>query len=358
MTFRWPLLVGLVSAVLLCLAPGAAMARVRLENICTIQGQQEVRLVGVGLVVGLPGTGDGNRETETIRAMKAAMRKLHQPGDIKELRDANNIALVLVEAKIPRTGLRRGQKIDCFVSSTNGAKKLTGGRLLTTPLTTVDARNELVVAEAGGWLQVEDPARPTAGKITLGADLREDVTALFLSELKTPMITLLIDPDHASFWTASEIARSLNSEFSFEARRPVAKAVGPATVEVEIPRSYQDTPVEFVAQVLDSGIDVPHTQARVILNARTETVIVTGEAAISPCIISHKSLNIEIGADANDTPGGNFVLLTEQDSRQPPQQLRQLLDAFNQLRVPTKDVISIIRELHATGKLHAELIDK
>jgi len=334
---------------------------VRLENLCTVQGQQEVRLTGMGLVVGLQGTGDGAKNVATIRAMRAALTRMNAPVGEAELRNADNVALVLIEAVVPRTGLRRGQKIDCFVSAVMGAKSLRGGRLVSAPLTTADVRSEIVVGLAGGQITVEDLSRSTTGKIIQGVDLIQNVSSAFLQQAQAGTVTLLIDPHHASFWTASEIARVINGEFTFEVGgQQVARPVNPGVVEVAIPPQYRETPVDFIAQVLDVGIDIPTTQAKVILNSRTGTVIVTGEVEISPVVIAHKSFSVEVGPidPFGGAPPGPFVGITDGQGRQSPQQLKQLVDALNQLRVPAADIISIIRELHATGKLHAELVDR
>lgn len=352
--------IGAVILLLACLQQ-EAFARVRLEHICSVQGQQEVRLTGFGLVIGLPGTGDGAKNAPTVRALRAALTRMKYPIADGEIKNADNVAVVMVEATIPRTGLRRGQKIDCHVSAIGGAKSLRGGRLLSTPLTTAAVRSETAVGLAGGGINLEDPVRATVGKIALGVDLMTDVTALFVSQqAENPVVTLLIDPNHASFWTSSEIARVVNSEFSFESSgAELARPVGPAAVEVRIPEQYRKSTVDFVAQILETAIDLPHTQARVILNSKTGTVIVTGEVELSPVVISHKSFSIEVEGDA-PLPGasGPFVAMMEGSGRQSPQQFKQLVDALNQLRVPTDDIIAIIRELHATGKLHAELVER
>jgi flagellar P-ring protein precursor FlgI len=336
-----------------------AMARVRLEHLCTVQGQQEVRLTGVGLVTGLKGTGDGAKSLSTIRALRAALTRMNQPVLEVDLKNADSVAMVMIEATIPRTGLRRGQKIDCLVSTLLGAKSLRGGRLLSAPLTTVDVRNDVVVALAAGAILIDDVTHPTAGRIVQGVDVRQDVNTLFLSQQSGPTVTLLIDPHHASFYTASEIANVVNREFTFEVNgQQIAHPLGPAVVELQVPPQYRDNPVEFIAQVLDIGIDIPHTQARVILDSKTGTVIVTGEVEISPVVIAHKSFTIEVsGGDLPAAPGP-FVAITEGQSRQSPQQLKQLVDALNQLRVPAEDIIAILRTLHQTGKLHAELIER
>jgi flagellar P-ring protein FlgI len=268
--------------------------------------------------------------------------------------------VVMIEATIPKSGLRRGQKIDCYVSAIMGAKSLRGGRLLTAPLTTAEVNRDLVLGIASGALQPEDPQRPTMAKITTGVDLTEDVTTLFVNTTDQS-ITLLIDSAHASFWTANEIARVINSDLTFETSgEQLAKSVSPGAVQVKIPRHYRDNPVGFVAEVLDVGIDTPHTAARVILNARTGTVIVTGEVEISPVVITHKSFTVEVGDQqpAGPSSSGPFRSIQDQNTRQSPQQLKDLLDALNQLRVPTADIIAILRELHTTGKLHAELIER
>jgi len=337
----------------------SAEARVRLEHICTVQGQQEVRLTGIGLVTGLPGTGDGAKSLPTIRALRAALTRMNQPVLEVDLKNADSVAIVMIEATIPRTGLRRGQKIDCVVSSMLGAKSLRGGRLLSAPLTSVEIRNDQVVALASGTLTVEDVARPTSARIVQGVDLRQDVNSLFLSQQQGPTVTLLIDPHHASFYTASQIAAAVNQEFTFEVGgRQIARAVSPSVVELSVPTPYRDTPVDFIALVLEVGIDTPSTQARVVLNSKTGTVVVTGEVEISPVIVAHKSFSVEVGTPDAPTPPGPFVGLIEGQSRQSPQQLKQLVDALNQLRVPAEDIVSIIRELNETGKLHAELIER
>lgn len=127
-------------------------------------------------------------------------------------------------------------------------------------------------------------------------------------------------------------------------------------VEVKLPIAYHKVSVEFVSLVLEIGIDTPHTEARVVVNGKTDTIVVTGEADISPVIISHKNLTVEVGAgNTGPSPGGagRFVGLFDWQNAQTLQQLQSLLEILNELRVPTEDVISIVRELHRTGKLHA-----
>ena len=276
--------------VIVCLLAGlawpmrTAQARVRLENICTVYGQQEVHLTGLGLVVGLSGTGDGGKNLPTMRALAAALKLMNTPVlSTEELNNADNVAIVMVEATIPPTGLRRGQKIDCYVSSVMGAKSLRGGRLLVTPLETSNISDDTVVGLASGAVSIENATVSTTGVIKQGLVLEEDFISLFVDRERGHIVTLLLDEAHSSFHAASEVSRVIDSEFSFDAENQrLAHPVSPGVVEVTIPEQYHDSPVEFIAQVLEVGIDNPHTQARVIVNEKTQTIIVTRRSGNQP----------------------------------------------------------------------------
>ncbi|MCA9014857.1 MAG: flagellar basal body P-ring protein FlgI, partial [Planctomycetaceae bacterium] len=138
---------------LVCLHSSATelWARTRIENICTVYGMKEIKLAGMGLVVGLDGTGDGAKNLPTIRSLAAALKHLNNPVvDLKDLVSANNVALVMIEATIPASGIRKGQKLDCFVSSMLGAKSLRGGRLLVAPASTTEIGNEVLAGLCSG----------------------------------------------------------------------------------------------------------------------------------------------------------------------------------------------------------------
>ena len=348
------------AALLITFVVAPASAGVRLEHVCTLEGQREIRLTGLGLVVGLDGTGDGGRNLPAVRALSAALRLHDAPVlDPVELRDADNVAVVLIEATVPATGLRRGQRVDCFVSSAMGAKSLAGGRLLAAPVRVADVGAEVAAGVAAGSVVVQNPDVPTVAKLPGGLIAEEDFAVGFVGlDAAGPFVTLQLDHPHAGFGTASEVARVVNEEFAFEAGGPVARAVGPAGVSVRIPPAYRDDPVRFAALLLAVPLDRSLSRPRVVVNARTGTIVVTGEVEISPVAISHKTLTVDVGLPppGAETGGGGFRPLGD-DAPAPRPQLESLLKALNQLRVPTEDVIDILRELHNSGKLHAEFVE-
>jgi len=361
-TFRHFLFVLLIFGVMTTLTLPVE-ARVRLEYICKLAGQHEIHLRGIGLVTGLAGTGDGGKNLAAIRALQQAMKNLNNPVvDLKELKDAKNFALVQIEAIIPASGIRPGQKIDCYVTSSMGAKSLKGGRLMASPLEEVGTKKGEAVGIASGSLFIEKTDIPTVGKISGGVVIKKIFPSHFLDKDSRglPIIRLLIDRGHASFYTATEVAKAINLDFKYEEPQGIANPISPGVVEVRIPKTYYPVPVEFVSTVLAVTILNPNIQAKVVINSRTGVILISGEVEMSPTLITHPNLRIQIGNNVAGTPvsNGGFVNLSDPQNSQKSQQLKQLLDALNELKVAPKDIIDIIRELHHSGKLHAELIDE
>ena len=191
--------VAIVALLLLFIAPmvmlqRAEAARTRLENICTLDGQREVKLTGLGLVVGLNKTGDGGKNLPAMRALAQALKLMNNPIlGLDELRNADNVAIVLIEATVPATGIRRGQKIDCYVSSFLGAKSLRGGRLLATPLEEADIQSDKVAGIASGALRIESEKIQTTAKIINGVIIENNFINGFINRKKGGIVTLMVD---------------------------------------------------------------------------------------------------------------------------------------------------------------------
>jgi flagellar P-ring protein FlgI len=345
---------------------GPALAGTTLKNICRIKGQEENTLQGMGLVVGLKGTGDGSDFLPTIRSLATAMQLMGSPVGINkkgqlDVKQARNVALVMVTATVPAAGARQGDKLDCVVSSIGSSKSLAGGRLLMTPLTgprvqiasaaSAEAAQEdaRVYAFADGALTVDNPAFPTTARVHQGCRLEEEFFNPFVKDNK---ITLVLDKNHADFQTAQDVAGEVNRQLSFpSAGGALARALNQVNIEVVIPPQYRNDPVDFVAQVLGLQILEPHTDARVVVNERTGSVVISGDVEIGAAVVTHKNVVIETGANL---PATRFFPVDSQQTS--TTKLKSLVEALNAVKVPNEDIIDIIKGLERDGKLHGRLI--
>jgi flagellar P-ring protein precursor FlgI len=349
-----------IATILVCFAvfalvvPREAPARTQLRNICTIYGQKETPIIGIGLVVGLSRTGDGGKNAAAMRALASTLRYLNNPVEsAKELTDAANVAMVAISATIPKEGASNGQRLDCYVTSTLGAKSLKGGRLLISPIRMPNVNDLTVVGLASGPVVIEDPEVLTSGRVPNGIVLERDFRTQFIDMKHGNRVTLVIDAAHATFGVASHIVERINTELYPVLHVKPATALGPDRVEVAVPELYRDDPVGFIAWLLDIDVMTPQTEARVWINTKSKTVLIHGDVQISPVVISHKNLKVEVAGNPIDP--APFAGLS---SGQEKQQLEDLLNGLSALKVSNEDVISIVRELYRSGNLHGVYEEK
>jgi len=332
-----------------------ADARMTLKSICRIKGQEENTLQGLGIVVGLKGTGDGGTYLPTIRSLAKVMSVMDMPAGkagMAELKDTKNVALVIVTATVPGAGARQGDKLDCVVSSVGSSKSLAGGRLFMTPLIGPDPRNHRVFGFAEGSITVEDPTQATTGRVHDGCRLEEEFFNVFTKDGK---ITLVLEKNHADFQVAEDVVEVVNSQMRLQtsSSAPLARAINQGNIEVLIPPQYREDPVSFVSQVLALPLMEPRTGARVVVNERAGSVIISGDVEIGSVAITHK--NIVIETSGGGTSGVRpFIGVDPVDPGAP--KLKALVEALNAIHVPTSDIIEIIKGLNRDGKLHGQLI--
>jgi flagellar P-ring protein precursor FlgI len=322
-----------------------------LRNICRVKGQEENVLRGTGLVVGLAGTGEAN-DALTMRALARAMEIMGAPipelpmggkGGLKELEKVKNVALVVVTARVPATGARRGDKLDCDVSAING-KSLAGGRLAFAALQGPNTLDKRVYGLCEGPIHLEDPAAPLVGVISGGCQMEEDVVTEFMHQ---GCVTLVLEENHANFQTATEVVDSIHKLYSREDDGFV-QAKNASNIVVRVPGEYRDNPVAFVADILDVDIYSAEPEARVIINQRTGAVVISGDVTIGDVVVSHNNIVIEAG------PQSEFESIDTDQSDSA--KLQSLVNALNSIKVPNEDRIEIIKEIARSGKLHGRLI--
>ncbi|QDU90318.1 Flagellar P-ring protein precursor [Pirellulimonas nuda] len=353
-----------------------AASRAQLRNICRVKGQEENVLKGIGLIVGLSGTGESG-DAQTMRHLAQAMESLGSRVSLtgrldeealEDLKKVKNVSVAWVTATVPATGARRGDQLDCFVAGING-KSLVGGRLAYAALTGPNSQDRQIYALCQGQLTVDDPDQPMVARVSNGCQMEQDVFTPFV---KDGMITLVIDRNHADFAVASAIAERINYDYGDQFSRQgeqqaqgqqpqtrqvllqdeeagkLARAVNAANVVVRVPQHYSTYPVAFVAEILEMTIDIVEPEARVVVNPRSGSIVISGDVEIGAVVITHRNLVIE-------------AVGTAEFARVDPGQfnstkLDRLLEALTALKVPADDVIEIIRGIDRNGKLHAKLI--
>lgn len=348
-------LFALAAAAAICGSP--AHAAITLKNICHVKGQEENTLQGMGLVVGLKGTGDSAGSLPSVRALAQAIQLLGTPvgkrGQLDLKDDIKNVALVLVTATVPAAGARQGDKLDCTVSSIGGAKSLAGGQLFITALQGPRVDNDRVYAFAQGEIHLDDPKLPTSGKVFNGCRMEADFFNPFIKDGK---ITLVLERNHADFEVAQSVAEAINDDPGLHGPTGGrARALNQENIEVLIPPEYRDNPVSFVAQVLSLRMLESQPVSRVVINERAGSIVISGDIEIGAVVITHKNMVIDTGnGQTTGGPAGHFVPVDT--SANPPAKLKALVETLNTLKVPTEDVIEIIKGLDRNGKLHGDLI--
>jgi flagellar P-ring protein precursor FlgI len=341
----------LAASSLLTLAD-VADARSVLRNICRVKGQEENVLHGLGLVVGLNGTGEAN-DPQTMRAIARALEVTGSPipqqgmpgaASFDELRKMKNVALVWVTARVPATGGRRGDKIDCEVSAING-KSLAGGRLMTAAMQGPNIQDRHVYALAEGAIHLDSEDQPMVGRIHAGCQLEEDVFTPFQ---ENGYITLIVDKNHANFQTVTEIATAIKQNY-FQNDEYAVQAKNASNIVVKIPEIYKDDPVDFISNLLEQQVYNPEPESRVVINQRTGSIVIDGDVQIGDVVISHRNIVVEASQ-----PIQQFSAVDQ--SQQESAKLQALVDALNALKVPNADAIEIIKGIDRSGKLHARLI--
>jgi flagellar P-ring protein precursor FlgI len=340
-----------------CVMPLIAQAELRIGDLCRIKGQEENILHGMGLVVGLRGTGDGDNKT-TLRALAHYMELLgHRVGTsqtgqpmLEELKNVKNVALVFVTATVPAGGAQQGDSLDCTVSAIS-AKSLEGGRLMLTELYGPSPGDKTVFALAQGWIAIDDPVRSQTGRIPLGCQLERKVENAFVKDGK---LVLVIDKDHAGFEMAAHLEKAINQQPDFisgSSSHGVARAIDQVQLAVTVPANYADSPAQFASVLLDTRIYRPQSDTNVIINERKQVVIVGADVEIGPVAVMHKNRLIQVGDNLiNEAVGFDPGADTGKTK------LAALVDALNALKVPAADVIDIIKMLKHKRALFGELI--
>lgn len=345
----------ILAALVTLLAFAAPASATKIADVTRMAGQESAVLTGVGLVYGLKGTGDGGDYVPAIAKLQTMLEQFNTPATLGQLSKSSNVAIVTVTATLPSQGVRAGDRFDVYVTSMGAASSLRGGRLMVTPLTIPGLET---LGYADGALILEDASTPTGAIIKGGMIAQRDLVQPVIMQGK--YIRFIIEESASSWGLASTIAKLINDAESPNGE-VIAVASDPRTVNVVIPDSERLRPDAFIARVQRLPLPMLPQEARVVINTKTSTIIVTGDVEISPVVISYKGLTITTVLP-KPVPTARTPQVTQQTSvpletgQQGGAKLQDLVTALEQLKVPADDRINIVRELHKSGKLHAKLI--
>ncbi|MCS7234115.1 MAG: flagellar basal body P-ring protein FlgI [Synergistetes bacterium] len=330
--FRILVLSILIALALSSIAFGAP--KVRIKDIAHIEDARPNQLIGMGLVVGLNGTGDKMKLTPQ---MMQNMLRFFDLSVAQRNIASRNVAAVMVTANLPPFA-KPGMRIDVTVSSLGDARSLEGGQLLLTPLKGPDGK---VYAVAQGPVSIgPEGSFPTVGVVTNGAIVEREVPV----ELSQDGV-LSIVLDSPDFTTARRIAESINNSFG-----NIAEAKDASKVEVKIPLSYRKNLVAFISSLEELEV-TPDAPAIVVVNERTGTVVMGENVKISRVAIAHKNFSITVGPAAGAAPPtqGYMIEFPEVTT------VGDVVKALNAVGATPKDIIAILQAMKKAGALHAEL---
>lgn len=368
----WNRILACLSSILLSamLAGPAAAAPERIKDLANVQGARGNPLIGYGLVVGLDGSGDQVRQTpftqQSLTNMLSQLGITVPPGTNMQLK---NVAAVMVTTTLPAFA-RPGQTLDVVVSSMGNAKSLRGGTLLMTPLKGVDgqvyaiAQGNMLVggagASAGGSsVQVN---QLNGGRISNGAIVERPVPTMLAQD---GLIHLeMMDSD---FGTTQNVVNAINQRFGSGA----AQALDGRLVQIRGPLDPSAVPA-FLSQLENIEVRRAPAVAKVIINARTGSVVMNRNVTIDEAAVAHGNISVVINRSAAvsqpDTPftDGQTVVVpqTEISMRQEggglqlvktSTRLSDVVNALNALGATPQDLLSILQAMQTAGALRAEL---
>ncbi|AIY86739.1 MULTISPECIES: flagellar basal body P-ring protein FlgI [unclassified Thermotoga] len=306
----------------------------RIKDIAFFRGARDNQLFGIGLVVGLNGTGDsGNVNSPLLLEMMKKFGVQVSENDLK----SKNTALVMVLADIPPFA-KEGMRIDCVVASIADAKSLAGGYLLQTPLYGADGK-VYAVAQGSVVIGGEDVKLSSnlqkryrvVGYLPEGAIVERDIPS---DMLDGDSVTILLrQPD---ITTAARVARAINEKFEMD----LAKAIDPSAIKLTVPSAFQDDLITFLSLVEEIEVQ-PDVPARIVVNERTGTVLFGGDVKLSDFVISYGNFTISV-------TGGK---IGDKDAT-----ISNLVSALKAAGATPQDIIAILQVIYESGYITGELI--
>ena len=349
----------------------------RIKDLTSIAGVRSNQLIGYGLVVGLAGTGDGNASL-TQQSLQSMISQFGVVTSAANMNGKNAAAVIITAELLPFN--KPGQKLDVVVSTVGQAKSLRGGTLLMTPLLGADgetyavAQGNLMVGGlgvAGGDGSSLTVNVPTVGRIPGGASVEKMIETSFLDSGN-----ILLNLHQGDFSTTNRVTEAINDVFGTD----VATALDSTTIKVRAPIDPSQK-VSFVSLLENIEVEPARPRAKVVVNARTGTIVIGGDVRVSAAAVTHGSLTVRVKEDTDITQTQNIAVadgvaatapgdvvetpdtnieVNEEFARafvfDPGVELSSIVDALNAVGGTPSDLVAILEALREAGSLRAELI--
>jgi len=359
-----------IAAVVLSVAVSVSAQGIRIKDVASVSGLEDVQLFGYGLVVGLAGTGDRNQTVFTEQTIVNMLKNMGVELPERHIR-VRNVAAVMVTGQLAPFK-RKGTKFDITVSSMGDATSLEGGTLILTPIQGPDGQ---VYASAQGPLatggyDLRDRGlthikknHVCVGRIPGGAIVQKEYQFNVLNG--GDLSISLHSPDFSS---AVSMAQSINAQYGAAG---IARAADAATVELDITKAGGVSPMEFLARVENMTFEVA-SQAKVVINERTGTIVAGGTVRISQVAVTHGGVKVEVvnlpeviqpvpfALGRTEVVPNPAMVVEEKDAEMvvldSTTTVSDLAQALNSLGVTPRDVIAILQAIKEAGALHANLV--
>jgi flagellar P-ring protein precursor FlgI len=373
------LLRSLPLVALLWALPFTAAHADRIKDLTSMAAMRGNQLIGYGLIVGLQGTGDGSDLSFTTQSMKTLLNRMgvNQENPLSDFEasssggkiDLKNVAAVMVTADLPGMA-KPGQRIDINVAAIGKATSLRGGSLLLTSLRGVDGQTYAIAQgsltsmgiDAGAAGSRVSVGVTTSARIPSGATVEKAVDNPF-----DKADNVLLNLRESDFTTASSIIQAINAKFGAD----VATAIDGVSIAVRAPMDSSQR-VAFMSMIENIDVQPGEPPARVVVNARTGTVVISRNVRVFAAAVTHGTISVSVAATNEvSQPGplatGTTTAVQNADIKvsepnkpmflfQPGVDLRQIVDAVNQVGATPSALIAILEALKSSGSLRAELL--
>jgi len=351
----------------------------RIKDLTQVAAMRTNQLIGYGLVVGLQGTGDGADVSFTAQSMKTMLSRLgvSLEGPLSDFEtatssgkiDIKNVAAVMITAELPGFA-KPGQKIDINVSAIGKATSLRGGNLLLTSLRGVDG--EIYALAQGALTATGIDANAAGSKVAIGVPTSTRIPGGAQVEkiVDTPFDKaerVVLNVRDSDFTTTTAIVTAINSKFGPD----VARALDGVSITLQAPQDLSQR-VAFMSMVENLDVQPGEPPARVVVNAKTGTVVISRNVRITAAAVTHGTISVSIAATNEVSQPGmlaqgqttavqNADISVSEPNKpmflfQPGVDLRQIVDAVNQVGASPSSLIAILEALKSSGSLRAELI--